>query len=64
MSLDPFPLPVFYGAAIGIHGVKKKSSMKFVKTGLSIPNFTTFFLFDAEFIILKNVSVILKRVLP
>lgn len=24
MSLDPFPLPVFYGAAIGIHGVKKK----------------------------------------
>lgn len=62
MSPDPFPLPVFYGAAIGIHGVKKKS--KFVRTGLSIPNFTTFFLFDAEFIILKNVSVILKRVLP
>lgn len=62
MSLDPFPLPVFYGAAIGIHGVKKKNR----PWNLLGPdsNFTTFFLFDAEFIILKNVSVILKRVLP
>lgn len=63
MLFDFFFFFVFYGVVIGIYGVKKKLFMKFVRIGFFILNFMIFFLFDVEFIILKNVLVILKWVL-